>query len=975
MSAVQGSPTFNPTSSSPSHDQTSPSPNSPSLATTPTPITSPTIYVHYGARHVKARIDHQVPLEEIIRQLTASSQLQITEPAALFALRVKETGQLVTSSNLDSLLLSHSSTGTKNVFTLCSSPTIEAVETIDKLSSSSSSSSTSGGGGDQKGLKLATFSLKTLIKDEDFLKEFLKRDGFNVLEGVVERTNGNTLAYALNVVRDLTRIQGLEIWRKFSRGFGRRLVEIVATQPLINISRPATSILLYLVHQSSSSSHETGFSLIHPHIVSSSRRTDPAEEGEELSKFLPNLISHLPSPYSDINGTEQSELRKSSKYSNLAGGGNVTTTNSLIDTEFSESSLALLDGLLRGFTVLHQRDGCEDESKGELMGLEQFRDELRGLGLYRIVASILNPSTTTPTPESPLLSLANSFLSTYQQSLQTSYSIPFSPEIDSSWLDELPTASKLDPEQEAEEKWRRIGWKTETPEQEVSEYWRENGGAGGREALKSLVEWARETDGVDGETRIARVIREEVNTSSEKRLPTPYVSFEITRLLARRFNLLPSASSSKTQSPTATTTALLFELKELHRILMEFWIKLSREINSSGEARAEADSDGTGAGEWEKIKSLVESQFEFSVGTAENEGGEGSKVKTLQEIETEFEKSDYKSIRSRQIEEFEKQGDEILSKKPIQRLRSRIYRECFEFLKQQRINSLLEGIWVTTTTTNDSTTARWRFLRLSLMGSSTRKSLNWIEVGTKEEKEVVELETRERGGTEWFAGFGGSGKIELSSIQKITTSTSSSTSSNSQHSEPAPSSVTIPNTATRTGPSKLHRRTASHLAASRTGATSSFVPPSPAAQAQARPPRSETSVASTPSYSITLHLSSSPPVTFSTQSSSTHSELLDSLYFLLQPSNPEISIEAPSIPSKETLEYVTQLVEIELKVKLLDLTGEGIEILDFDDDLEGQDGGGVEYIEDDEEGMRKGGMGMVRCVPSEEERFYYREYI
>lgn len=210
---------------------------SPGDAPTATAITSPTIYVHYGTRHVKARIDHEVPLEEIIRQLTASSQLQISEPAALFALRVKETGQLVTKSNLHSLLLSSSNKNQKNVFTLCSSPTIEAVETIDKLSSASETPGGSGGGG---GLKLATFSLKTLIKDRDFLTEFLKRDGFKVLQGVVERTSGNTLAYALNVVRDLTKmddeapdkddVKG-DFWKDFSSTFVEKLVEIVGESP------------------------------------------------------------------------------------------------------------------------------------------------------------------------------------------------------------------------------------------------------------------------------------------------------------------------------------------------------------------------------------------------------------------------------------------------------------------------------------------------------------------------------------------------------------------------------------------------------------------------------------------------------------------------------------------------------------------------------------------------------------------------
>ena len=51
------------TPTSPSPSPSSPLMNKPSTTTT----TSPTIYVYYGSRHVKARIDQEVPLEEIIR--------------------------------------------------------------------------------------------------------------------------------------------------------------------------------------------------------------------------------------------------------------------------------------------------------------------------------------------------------------------------------------------------------------------------------------------------------------------------------------------------------------------------------------------------------------------------------------------------------------------------------------------------------------------------------------------------------------------------------------------------------------------------------------------------------------------------------------------------------------------------------------------------------------------------------------------
>lgn len=83
-----------------SSQPTSIPPDAPFSGATPKPVASPTLFVTYGERSVKARIDPEVPLAEIIRQLAASSQLGVSEPPALFALRSKDDGELITDENL-----------------------------------------------------------------------------------------------------------------------------------------------------------------------------------------------------------------------------------------------------------------------------------------------------------------------------------------------------------------------------------------------------------------------------------------------------------------------------------------------------------------------------------------------------------------------------------------------------------------------------------------------------------------------------------------------------------------------------------------------------------------------------------------------------------------------------------------------------------------------------------------------------------
>jgi len=116
MSTVQAGPaarSFAPGSSAASSQPDFPSPPtrpapSSSLAdplAAPAPPAPPRAhYFHYGQRSVKARIDPEVPLDEVLRQLCAAPQLAVTEPPALFALRERDSGTLVTKDNMRALL-------------------------------------------------------------------------------------------------------------------------------------------------------------------------------------------------------------------------------------------------------------------------------------------------------------------------------------------------------------------------------------------------------------------------------------------------------------------------------------------------------------------------------------------------------------------------------------------------------------------------------------------------------------------------------------------------------------------------------------------------------------------------------------------------------------------------------------------------------------------------------------------------------
>ncbi|GAA5839738.1 hypothetical protein JCM5353_000118 [Sporobolomyces roseus] len=848
---------------------------------------SPTIHVYYSTRHVKARIDPGVPLPEIIRQLVSSSQLSIgSEPSTLFCLRLKETGQLLTSENFHSLLSLEPSTK-KNVLILGSSPEIEAIETLDKLSLNTSSLPT---------LKLATFSLKTLIKDKEFRKEFLdRRNGWETLIQVVGRTNGNTLAYALNVVRDVLELDtngGGKNKIKCESRFVKRVMEIVATQPLINISRPATQIIQLLLLPSS----PTPFSQIHPHLVPSSSSPPPSSS---TTNFLPHLVSQLPHPNSPAT---------------VATG----------DHESLFLNLSILTLLLRNLTQYSQQSDSREET--DLMSLETFRDdELVSLGLYQILAA-LSVEQSQP------------FLKAYHESLVHSHSVPFDQERDSGLFDQL------DESESEEEKWTKLG-----PEQLGQIEYSGTTRRRTREEVKGFVRWfkrERERGELKKSFGALQLIEKNDSLPEENQIRFLfYVSSTITRLLINQFHLTPSTTTPGEEEEEEVDPMVL-ELEELHRVLMRFWIRLWSESDSIHYS-LEGQEGGGGEGDFEKISELVRGKFQELIKRKK------SQRRKVKEIEKELESVSYKVLRLEEIERFEMR-DELIEKPSIKRLRSKIYSECFSFVRTQRLAAFHTGIWVrllqASLSSRGGTSSSWRLMRLGGGGQNQKGFvIEWIECSMRE-KDEFETEGKGQGGKGIGKGtfdelverrVGQSGKIEIGSISHITSSSVEPVTKPEQQqarrSNPPPSSTSRFSTFINSA------------------SLSRSAPPPPATTSpppQPNPSQSSSTPSALPPL-LTLHFTSSPPLSLEFATLSSYSELHDSILFLLDPTSSPPLEEL----TEETLVHVESLTSVGLRVKLLDLTGDGIEVLD----------------EEEGEGRMVGGL--VGSVPDGEERFFYREYI
>ncbi|WVQ73600.1 hypothetical protein IAR50_003179 [Cryptococcus sp. DSM 104548] len=207
----------------------------------------PTNVVTYRGRRIPARIDPEARVAYIVEIMATSFATE--EHHITLCLRDQE-DNLVTQNNLPSKVYQH------DVLKLCASPTTEALIVVASLKASirrdslpESTSGQSASSIDVIPLKLALFNLQKFVKEEDFSVEFLLKGGMKILIRLLEKDEsgltGNSLAYALQGIRGILEFESG--WSDLSDPFIRRLLSILlsATQP--NILRPATAILRKLV--------------------------------------------------------------------------------------------------------------------------------------------------------------------------------------------------------------------------------------------------------------------------------------------------------------------------------------------------------------------------------------------------------------------------------------------------------------------------------------------------------------------------------------------------------------------------------------------------------------------------------------------------------------------------------------------------------------------------------------------------------
>ncbi|THH33356.1 hypothetical protein EUX98_g842 [Antrodiella citrinella] len=537
----------------------------------------------------------------------------------MFALR-DENDELVTNDNMRKKII-----GKVNL-KLVNAPAIEAADIVERLAAKDSR------------LGYTLTSLRKFIREEQFAREFLNRDGLNELIYVINSSHGNTLAYALTAMQNLMELD--HGWSSLDDVFILRVVQTLSSeQSLINVCRPATAILKKLVE------------------------ADPAAApGPHASSSRGPITPPPGSVYRFGFEVVYQQMRKQSRLLE-------TVVNRLGS---ADTTMALYSMMLINSLMAHATD----------VRWEEFFDELQRLNVHKAVIGLMSSHTIEDLTSCILDYQANVVRMTHRK--KTSLVDPDIEATHAEALNYIWTNSKLREEPDGEGgviKWRKLGFDTEDVMQEFNEV-----GVWGLDCFRHFV--AKDPD------HFSKVVQEQLSRPEERRCPIAKASNEIVDLLSEHWAIFGPGYS------TATTFQPFFlNCYKVHALATQFFLRM---WNESGASR----------GDFPRVVALARSQVKVAL-RKEN-------VRPWHEVEQEFLECEYRAVRDRQMQELEAE-DDVMSKVPVRNLKAKLYKESFEFVRQQRIHCLLQGAWfmnalpIASNVPRDTIrrpTRPWRFMRL-----------------------------------------------------------------------------------------------------------------------------------------------------------------------------------------------------------------------------------------------------------------------
>ncbi|KAK1730678.1 hypothetical protein CaCOL14_002779 [Colletotrichum acutatum] len=592
--------------------------------------------------------------------------------------------------------------------------------------------------------KMAVFKLQSSINDPAFADVFISSGGLVILRRLIMSAGGNTLAYSLQSLTRLLEVDmGWEIFEGSSSGdLVERIVELIVTNPLVNILRGAMSILVALVGH-----------------TQSSRPTTPRTPGSFGFRALKPAVAVYPQFFELVIAQLQSA-----------------------DHALCANALMLINAMIRDAV-----SGDTNITKANNPAMEEwskFIKRLQDLGLIKAVYNLMQSSSLQDLAH-PLLefqSLTKVLLRKWRE-VRVDLERPehrrglkglhlaSNPEKQVNGihrLDEINELGKKGSRRHNPEKWRRLGFETESPTQEFE--------VPGFLGMMDLTDYVRKN-----EDSFQKMLLEQSTKPRNERCPVARASLAVTMILYDHFEV------EKSDVEDIKGYQGLDGIKNNEKLFRPLLLQWSR-LHTAGLQAFFRVWKSTAAEhlDFEKVAELVRILIEQVVGQA-------SRTKDVLEVEEELLEYDCTRLRELQMELLELSFEDQWGQHLYQ-VREELRQEALQFVKEQRIRCLLQGSWFSKPLPRRDTNPRdenlkrrlytprpWRFAKLS----HNRRYLHYAD---------FEAQTAQDPGLDILTE-----KVDLSTISSVVSNVSAS----NEESRSATSSSTLKNNVTVKSTTKI----------------------------------------------------------------------------------------------------------------------------------------------------------------------------
>ena len=227
------------------------------------------------------------------------------------------------------------------------------------------------------------------------------------------------------------------------------------------------------------------------------------------------------------------------------------------------------------------------------------------------------------------------------------------------------------------EKWRRLGFETETPEKEFEHV--------GFLGMMDLADYVK-----SHQDEFQKLLLEQSTKPAAQRCPIARASLAVTSILYEHFEV-DNCDIEDTKSYMLLESSS--NLDELFKPLLLHWTRL-HVAGLHSFFRLWKATGAMVADDFEKVAELVRILIESVVGGA-------PRTRDIQDVEEDLAKYDCSRLRSLQMNLFELSYESAWGQH-LRQMREELNQEALQFIKEQRIRCLLQGAWFPSDTCSSS---------------------------------------------------------------------------------------------------------------------------------------------------------------------------------------------------------------------------------------------------------------------------------